>query len=96
MDRRLELTDEQRVALLKFKKAYHDLVIADVGLASFGNGRMMYAYNKADVDCFAAPTDAAYDNPKEEVDITELEEFLLYGLVNYDHTESNKTFVVFN
>ena len=27
---------------------------------------------------------------------TELEEFLLYGLVNYDHTESNKTFVVFN
>lgn len=79
---KLALNEEQKAVLAEFKKVCGKCV--SVGLyfvSSYECG--MKAYNANDVSCFNAPENASYDNGKEEIDISLLEDVFPYGMVNH-------------
>ena len=69
---KLKLTTEQEKVLNEFCMAYSKMIENGVYLA-FCPGYGLYAYNAKNVNCFDAPENAAYDNDKEPLTITDLE-----------------------
>lgn len=68
---KLALTDEQREILREYENVSLKAIRAGLYFVqSFGYGT--FAYNAKDVSCFDAPENAAYENGKEEIDITKL------------------------
>ena len=68
---KLALTDEQREILREFENVSLKAIRAGLYFVqSFGYGT--FAYNVKNVNCFDAPENAAYENGKEEIDITKL------------------------
>ena len=69
---RLALNREQREVLDEYIRISAKAI--SVGLYFIQSPRYgVFAYNAKDVNCMNAPANAAYDNGKEEIDITKLE-----------------------
>lgn len=69
---RLALTEEQKRVLKEYEVVSAKAVSVGLYFAQV-MGYGVFAYNATGVSCFDAPSDAEYDNGKEEIDITELE-----------------------
>lgn len=87
---KLKLTDTQELVLSNLKYAVKKCIEAGVYLIE-SPGYGCYVYNAKEVSCLPAPEDAAYDNGKEEIDITKLHEAFRFGLTNYDLLPHNET-----
>lgn len=82
--RKLALNDEQRKVLDDFEKVYKKMLSCNLYLVETFNGGL-FAYNANDVSCFDAPKDAAYDNGKEEIDVTKLHKVDSFGFMAHEH-----------
>ena len=89
---KLALNDEQLRLMLEFKQLYHKMIIA--GLYFVEANDRLYAYNCLGVSCFDAPENAAYDNGKEEVDVTRLQLVSKSRLLNFDNLQNDTTCLV--
>lgn len=58
---RLQLTPKQTAVVKELEAVLKKVWDAEIGLVLSTNSRV-YAYNSADVSCFDAPSDAAYDD----------------------------------
>ena len=93
---RLALNDAQKKVLREFEDVYARMLRTGLHLTT-GYGCGLYAYNANHVTCFNAPKNAAYDNGKEEVDITKMHLVAPFGMSNFTHLlNDTKCLVAFN
>ena len=93
--KRLALTEEQKEVLdelVRVCKRATEVKLCFVEALDVG----CFAYNAKNVDCFNAPSNAAYDNEKEQVDITKLQRALHRGILNCEYLlDETKCLVAF-